>query len=319
MKAKISVLVPVYNVEKYLPECLDSIINQTYLDLEILIVDDGSTDETGSICDRYAAKDKRIRVIHKKNEGQAIARNVLIEEAKGEYFIFVDSDDVVTSTYIDNLYKLVNKYNCKIAVSALETFKDGTTPIEKHIPYKECLLSPIIAVEWMNYQEKFDTWPVCKLYHRSIFDSGLRYPQGMLYEDLALTYQLLLESDMVAYCNQIDYYYRFRNDSTEGAAFSEKKVEGVLNAIKSMEEHNEVLFPIIKSYKCRMISLAYHMLLKMPENYEKRYVFEDIIRNYRREVLFDSKARKKARLACLASYLGFGTVKVLFWLIDRRK
>jgi hypothetical protein len=96
-------------------------------------------------------------------------------------------------------------------------------------------------------------------------------------------------------------------------------MEGVLNAIGSMEEHKAELLPIIKSYYCRMISLSYHMLLKMPKSYEKRYVFEEMIKNYRSKVLFDSKARKKARLACLISYLGFGTVKALFSLIDRRK
>lgn len=315
----ISVLVPVYNVEKYLIECLDSIRNQTYKNLEVLIVDDGSTDSTGRICDEYAEQDDRIRVIHKRNEGQAIARNMLIEEAKGEYFVFVDSDDIVAPVYVENLYRIIKKYQCKISVSVLETFKDGTHPVVSQNPYEECLLTPLEAVEWMNYQEKFDTWPVCKLYHRSIFDTGLRYPQGMIFEDLALTYQLLLKSDMVAYCNQIDYYYRFRSDSTEGSVFSEKKMEGVMNAVKSMEDHKTELLPIIKSYKCRMISLSYHMLLKMPEDYYKRYVFENMIRDYRREVLFDSKARKKARLACLASYLGFGTVKCLFSVVDRRK
>ena len=315
----ISILIPVYDVDKYLEECLDSVLNQTYNNVEVLLVDDGSTDNTGKICDDYADKDSRVRVIHKQNEGQAVARNILIEESKGEYLVFVDSDDVVSPKYVENLYKLIKKYNCKISVSVLETFPDGTKPVAHHTLYKEHLLTPLEAVEWMNYQEKFDTWPVCKLYHRSIFASGLRYPKGLIFEDFALTYLLLLESDNVAYCNKVDYYYRFRNDSTEGQAFSEKKMEGALNVLRSMEEHKVVLKPIIKSYKCRMVSFSYHMLFKMPENYNKRYIFEDMIKRYRSVVLFDSKARKKARLACLASYVGFGTVKALFSLIDRRK
>ena len=99
----ISVLVPLYNVAPYLSTCIDSIINQTYSNLEILLVDDGSTDESGSICDSYAAKDKRIRVIHKKNEGQAVARNLCIEKASGEYLLFVDSDDFITPVHVETL------------------------------------------------------------------------------------------------------------------------------------------------------------------------------------------------------------------------
>lgn len=315
----VSILIPVFNVERYICECLNSIISQTYKNIEICIVDDGSTDMTGKICDDYADKDTRIKVIHKINEGQAIARNELISKANGEYLIFVDSDDVVSETYVETLYNLVKKYNCKIAVSVLKTFKDGTTPIPVKITYEDCVLTPLNAVEWMNYQEKFDTWPVCKLYHRSIFDSGLRYPEGLIFEDFAITYLLLLESDKVAYCNQVDYYYRFRNDSTEGEIFSSKKMEGALNVIHSMEEHKYLLQPIIKSYMCRMVSFAYHLLFKMPNDYEKRYVFENIIKQYRIKVLFDSNARKKTRIACFLSLFGFNTVKFVFGFVDRRR
>lgn len=319
MNTLISVLIPVYNVERYLVECLDSVISQSYSNLEIIIVDDGSSDNTPLICDEYAKKDGRIKVIHKNNEGQSVARNLLIDIANGEYLIFVDSDDIVTPNYIENLYFLITKYHCKISVSVLETFQDGQRPHPLKHKYREKLLTPLEAVEWMNYQEKFDTWPVCKLYHRSIFDSGLRYPVGLIFEDFAITYLLLLESDMVAYNNQVDYYYRFRDDSTEGKSFSEKKMDGALNVLKSMECNRNLLQPIINSYKCRMVSFAYHMLLKMPQSYEKCYVFEDLIKKYRKDVLFDPKSRKKARLACLISFFGFNTVKKVFSLVDRRK
>jgi glycosyltransferase involved in cell wall biosynthesis len=315
----VSLLIPIYNVRDYLPECLDSVISQTYSNIEIVLVDDGSNDGSEVICDNYQKKDKRIVVYHQKNKGQSVARNLCIDKAKGEFFVFVDSDDVISPTYVETLCKIIEKYKCKIAVSVLETFKDGTIPrLVKH-RYQESLLSPLQAVEWMNYQEKFDTWPVCKLYHRSIFDSGLRYPSGLIFEDFALTYLLILESDKVAYCNKVDYYYRLRDDSTEGEAFSEKKMEGALNVLKSMEEHRDLLKPIIKSYKCRMISFAYHMILKMPKDYNKRYIFEDMIKRYRLSVLFDNRARKKARLACLVSFCGFKTVEILFRIVDRRR
>lgn len=319
MNDLISVLVPLYNVEDWLPKCIDSILRQTYTYLEILLVDDGSTDNSGKICDDYAEKDSRIRVVHKVNGGQSTARNLAIEEAKGEYLIFVDSDDYVAEDYIETLYVLAKKYNCKVACSVLQTFTEGETPKVQDKRYEEMILTPSQAVELMNYQEKLDTWPVCKLYHKSIFASGLRYPVGLIFEDFALTYLLLFESDKVAVCNKATYFYLLRPGSTEGEKFSDKKMDGALNVFKSFEDNMNLMSPIIKSYKCRMVSYSYHMLFKMPEDYPKRYIFEDCIRNYRWTVLFDSKARKKARMACMASLFGFKLVKFLFKFADRRK
>lgn len=315
----ISVLIPVYNDEKYISLCFDSILSQTYTNLDILIIDDGSSDGSACICDNYAEKDKRIRVIHKKNEGQAVARNLAINLANGEYLIFVDSDDVITPSYVEALYDLIKKYDCKIAVSCLKTFKDGEEPIIDDSKYVEECFTPLHAVELMNYQEKFDTWPVCKLYHKSIFASGLRYPIGLIFEDFALTYLLLLESDKVAYCNRVDYYYRLRPNSTEGVAFDNYKMAGAMNVINSFNVHENILEPIEKSCKCRMVSFAYHLLLKMHDDDERRHVFEKIIKMNRFTVLFDKKARVKARLACFVSLFGFKIVKVLFSFIDRRK
>lgn len=319
MQDLISVLIPVYNDENYIGICFDSVLAQTYTKIEIIIINDGSKDNSGNICDEYARKDARIRVIHKQNEGQAVARNLAIEEAKGEYLIFVDSDDIVSPNYIQTLYGLAKKYDCKIAVSCLNTFKDGEKPNMDSSKYEEEFLTPLHAVELMNYQEKFDTWPVCKLYHKSIFESGLRYPVNLIFEDFALTYLLLLESDKVAYCNQVDYYYRLRANSTEGSDFSNRKMKGAINVINSFKAHEEILKPIDKSCKCRLVSFAYHLLLKMRDDDERRLVFEKIVKDNRFTVLFDSNARVKARLACLVSIFGFKTVKIFFSFIDKRK
>lgn len=314
----ISVLVPLYNVEPYLACCLDSIVNQTYRNLEILLIDDGSTDGSATICDNYAFKDSRIRVVHKQNEGQAIARNLAIDMARGEYFVFIDSDDYVTADYITVLYSLVKKYNCKISVAKLQTYKEGETRQSVSAKYEEELLSPTKAVEYMNYQVKFDTWPVCKLYHKSIFETGIRYPVGKIFEDFAITYLLLFQSDKVAYCNKVIYYYLLRSNSTEGANFSEKKMDGALEVLDSFGKHMDLIEPIKKSYQCRMVSFACHLLLKMPKNYNKRKIIEKLLYTNRKDVLFDLHARPKARLACLISYLGFPFLKVIFKLVDKR-
>lgn len=315
----ISVMVPLYNVAPYLPKCLDSILQQTYKNIEIILVDDGSTDESGKICDDYAARDSRFKVIHKKNEGQAIARNLCIEEAKGEYLLFVDSDDIIIQNHIETLYKLVKKYNCKISLAVLQTFKEGEEIMPASKSYEEELLSPAKAVEYMNYQVKFDTWPVCKLYHKSIFESGIRFPVGKIFEDFATGYLLLFQSDKVAYCNKVIYYYLLRPNSTEGAGFSEKKMDGALEVLKSFNQHMDLIEPIKKSYQCRMFSFACHLLLKMPKNYSKRCVIESLLYDNRKTVLFDSHARPKARLASFISYLGFPVLELLFKIVDKRK
>ena len=120
--AKVSVIVPVYNVEKYLKQCLDSIVDQTLEDLEIVLVDDGSVDSSGTICDEYAKKDARIKVIHKKNGGLSDARNVAIDIAKGEYITFVDSDDYVTDDYVESLYKLLVENNAQMSIILIWIF-----------------------------------------------------------------------------------------------------------------------------------------------------------------------------------------------------
>lgn len=316
----ISVLIPVYNVDQFLQACLDSVLCQTYAHLEIILADDGSEDESSAICDRYASIDNRIRVVHKKNEGQAVTRNLLIDMAKGEYLVFVDSDDIIAPKYIEDLYYLIQKYKCKIAATVLNTFKNGETIDITSPKIEECYVSPLQAVEWMNYQTKLDTWPVCKIYHKSIFENKkLRYPLFVISEDLAFTFVLLLESDRVAYSNKPDYYYRLHNDSTDGRPFSKAQMDAAILVIEYMDQYQNVLQPILKSFICRKVSFSFRMLLKMPKGYEKAYYFIDIIETNRLSVLLDSKARLKTRLACFISYFGIRPLRSLFKIIDKRK
>ena len=131
---KISVILPVYNVEKYLRKCLDSVINQTYKNLEIILVNDGSTDNSGKICEEYALNDKRIKVIHKENGGISSARNAAIDIAKGQYITFIDSDDDVELDYIGYLYDILKKFNCKMSVCTHNIVKN--TKIKKSFNLK---------------------------------------------------------------------------------------------------------------------------------------------------------------------------------------
>ena len=318
MKPLISIIVPVYNVEMYLAKCVDSILAQTYTNLEIFLVNDGSFDCCGKLCDEYAKEDKRIKVIHKKNGGLSDARNVAIDVATGEFITFIDSDDYVTDDYIMTLYSLIEKYECKVSIALYNTFVEGSKPKVVNRVYREDCQTNIKAVEEMFYQEKYDTASWAKLYHSSLFATGIRYPKGIVYEDLATTYLLIFQSDKVAFCNRRIYNYLLRRDSIEGSSFSSKKMDSALKVCELMESHLDILGKVMQAYQCRMMSFFFHLLLKMPDGYEQRNMLYKRIKAIRWSVLCNSRARKKARVASLLSYFGLGVVKGVFHLIDRR-
>lgn len=315
----ISVIVPCYKVERYLPKCIESILFQTYTNLEIILVDDGSPDNCGKMCDEYATQDSRIKVIHKKNGGLSDARNVAIDIAIGEYLTFVDSDDYISKDYIEALYNLIMKYNCGISIVLPQTFKENEAPVSlEETQYEKCF-SKIEAMELMFYQKLFDNTAWGKLYHKSVFSTGIRYPKGLLYEDLPTTYLLFNQVEKIAFSNKKCYYYLLRGDSIEGSAFTPSKMDSALQIFDMMDKETEIISKIQKAYNCRMLSFSFHLLLKMPEKYENRKILYLRIKALRKSVLFDVKARSKARVACLLSYFGLNTVKRVFALIDQRK
>lgn len=316
----ISIIVPCYKVEEFLPHCVDSIINQTYRHLEIWLVDDGSPDACGQICDNYAKKDNRIRVIHKENGGLSDARNAAIDKATGEWITFIDSDDYVTNDYVETLYDLVKKYNCKMSVADWKIFPIGNEPsIDVNRKREEIFFSSRDALEDMFNQNHFDNSACVKLYHRDLFD-GIRYPKGMLFEDLLTTFRLMLKCDSgIAYSNRIIYHYMFRPTSIEGAAFSEKKMDSAIEVFKVMKSYEKELYEISDAVKSKLTAFCFHLILKMPNDYQKGYVLKDYIKSERRTVICNRKARFKTRLACICSYLGFDFTKRLFSFVDRRK
>ena len=320
-KQLISVIVPCYNVEKYLPKCVNSLLAQTYKELEIWLVDDGSHDSCGQICDDLALKDERIKVIHKKNGGLADARNVAIDKATGEWIVCVDSDDYVSEDYIETLYGLVKRNNCKIGVASLHSFIEGTEPKVIQPQYQECVFDNIKGIEKMFYQEMFDTAAWAKIYHRSLFESGIRYPFGLIYEDLPTTYLLFLKADKVAFCNKIIYYYLLRKNSIEGQPFNVRKLNSALTIIESIQSHHCELAKVEKAVRCRLLSFCFHILLEMPVDYndDRKHILESYIKENRLKVLFDFRARKKARVAALLSFFGMVTLRKALNKINKRK
>ena len=180
MNDLISVIVPVYDVERYLARCIDSILAQTYQNLEIFLVDDGSPDRCGEICDAYAEKDNRIQVIHKKNGGLSDARNAALDICTGEYISFVDSDDYVSDDFIETMHHAIKDYQAKLAVCGIMKFDEsGKISVDYAPSDTEKCVSGEEMVEMTIWRPA--AWN--KLYHRSLFE-GIRYPFGKLYEDL---------------------------------------------------------------------------------------------------------------------------------------
>ncbi len=211
MSPVISIVVPVYKVEAYLEKCVDSILNQTFTDFELILVDDGSPDKCPRICDEYAKRDSRVKVIHKENGGLSDARNVGIEVATGTFIGFVDSDDYIASDMYESLYRLATENNCDMAVCQAVIVGENEEAIYEDSDEVR-VFDSAEALNQMICGRLFtvNTWN--KLYKRELFDN-IRFPKGMLYEDLATTYKLISVSDKVAYSPIKKYAYLQRKGS----------------------------------------------------------------------------------------------------------
>lgn len=209
----VSIIIPIYNVEQYLQQCLDSILNQTYTNLEIILVDDGSPDSSPSICDDYAAKDSRVKVIHQKNQGLSAARNAGLDICTGDFLTFVDSDDWIDESFIKTLLEIAQENEADIIIC---NHKKISSTFECADDIKETLYSSSDAETHLikNYSVPFAI-SCCKLYHRNIF-SKLRFPVGKINEDEYTSYKAFHYSHKVATTNKALYYYRQREDSITG-------------------------------------------------------------------------------------------------------
>lgn len=318
MMEKISVIVPVYNVEKYIKNCIESILNQTFHDLEIILVDDGSTDMSGNICDDYKIRDSRISVIHKKNGGLSDARNEGIKRASGEFITFVDSDDYISHNAIEYLYGILIDNQADVSIGKLyKTSKfnedvSNSSPIVKIFNNKE-------SIKEMLYGTLYSTAAPGKLYRSCLFDD-VCYPYKQLNEDLFTTYKILDKASRVVYGNQIVYYYFCRVGSIMTSSFTKRR----LDSMKALEE---IAFNIpLKQYKaCGAYSsqvienIIILLELRPNKNEIKKYKLWKKIKDHRLTVLMDSNANKRIKCFALLSYLGISATMniVIFYYSNK--
>ncbi len=218
----ISVIVPVYNVENYIKECLDSILSQSFQSFELILVDDGSTDGSGRICDEYKEKDSRIRVFHKENRGLSSARNKGIDEAKGEYLCFVDSDDTIRDDYLNTLYNVITADNADLAMCDIEDTR--LTKADQRSKHSSQMTS-IDAKKWL-YDDRTREYVLMvvawnKLYSSYIFKE-IRYPDGRLHEDEFIIGQILDKSTKITFVPEKLYCYR---DNVSGITSKVRKMD----------------------------------------------------------------------------------------------
>jgi glycosyltransferase involved in cell wall biosynthesis len=220
---KISIIIPVYNVEKYIQECIDSVLSQTFTDFECIIINDGSTDNSGNICDEYAEKDKRIKIIHKKNGGVSSARNAGLDIAKGEWIVFVDGDDWVDEKYLEFLYGNAVTCNVDVSICGVNVFEDGLI-YHSDKSVSSVTLTPKEAILIMfDIKASFSGFSVNKLFKKQLLDkNSLKYDESVSYmEDVRFFYELFKMAGKIYYSSQPYYFYRQINTSvTRQAGFT---------------------------------------------------------------------------------------------------
>ena len=242
IKPLVSIIVPIYKVEPYLRRCLDSIVNQTYTNLEIILVDDGSPDNSPQICDEYATKDNRIVVIHKENGGLSDARNAGLDICKGEYISFVDSDDWIANTYIELLLKAAIETNTEIAIgNFIKTEQSYRLNIDNIKNPNYVFLNSTSAIKklWSNDKIIYVTaWG--KLIKKTIF-TDIRFPKSFIYEDEYTSYKLLYRANKILFLDIPLYCYFQRKDSIIGKSKpnSVRALKAYVERYNFFKEHHE--------------------------------------------------------------------------------
>lgn len=300
--AKISIIVPVYRVENYLEKCLNSLLNQTLRDIEIILVDDGSPDNCGKICDEFAQRDSRVRVIHKQNEGLSEARNVGITYAQSQFVGFVDSDDFVAEDMYETLYENLIKFDADVSVCGLYNCYS-----KKMVPQfggKEFfLMDGKEALKVALEGEKFSVNAVNKLYKKDLF-LDVNFPKGKLSEDAFTIPQILAKASKVVFDSSPKYYYIHRGESITTSKFKYQDFN-VVEAYKKNLEFVRVNFEdLVKQAEFRLLWSYTYVFDKMVlsrdfDDYKSYKEMLDVLRKNTFKMLINPFFLLKRKLAML--------------------
>lgn len=303
----VSVIVPVYNVIKYLNQCIESILNQTYKFIEIILIDDGSTDGSSELCDEFRSRDPRIVVVHQVNKGLGAARNCGLKKSTGKYIAFVDSDDFISPYFIQELHKaIINTKSKLVAIPRGRSFFDGDTvqlcdsivPVIKYLDEQEA--------QRQIFLHKCEPGTQWRLYSKELFNNFI-FPENIYYEDLASTYKLIKKGCGMVLIDNIDLYaYRVRKNSILGEKISEKKIKSAQIVVEILQSDAKNLYPELShEIAVSCFSLIRALYAQLPKNDTKhRELFWSYLKRYRNETMLCSGARLRDRLIACVSYIG---------------
>ena len=266
----ISVIIPVYNVKTYLEECLDSIQNQTYADIEVILVNDGSTDNSKHICERYCKEDSRFQLLNQENQGQSVARNTGVAASTGEFIAFVDSDDIILPNYLETLMQYmaanVDIVESKFTVHKKDFFTDDFE--KRMILFEGNSIEAVRAVP----RHILSVNPVTKLYRRSIVES-VPYLEGVIFEDIYSGVGMLKYIRKIVKIDYVGYYYRQHQSSTMHRTFTEKNLDIFLVCDKLIELYSdsEELLPYIGSFLVHVATMHYQDYIEKGNPYAEFY------------------------------------------------
>lgn len=306
----LSIIVPVYNVEKYIGKCIESIVNQTYKDLEIILVDDGSTDNSGKICDEWARKDKRIKVIHKKNGGLSDARNAGLDICTGDYIGFVDSDDYIELNMYEELLNdcIENNCDCSISTIIMEQ-ENGKSKIEPKIEISKIGSN----IDGHRLILLSNPATVNKLYKKELFNN-IRFPKGKLYEDIVTIPYIIDKCKEIYISNKAYYHYLQRNNSIVHTNFNLKKLDYLANA---EEYYNFVIskYPKLIEEADRYLILVLTSIITDIYPYRKKYSkeYNNIIKKLKE---FKSKYKKNKYISKTKKIMVFFDLHKLIWIVN---
>lgn len=322
----VSIIIPVYNVEKYLDECMNSILSQTMKDFEVILVDDGSKDNSGIMCDGYAEKDKRVKVLHKSNGGLSSARNFGLDSAIGDYILYVDSDDYISTDYLEQMHNVLSRKEYDMVIANTVNFLDGSKPTKEKVDEESVVegLTPEEAMENIYYQERFDTNAWAKMMKRNIAQMH-RFKEGVLYEDFDIIHEMIFSCKNIAFLSKPKYFYRCRQDSIMNSFFDEKKLyllDIAEKHVNFIQEHHPRLIPAV--YR-RYVYSNFHILGRIvfkPEYKEESKQIRKNILKYSKNVLCNERVSAKEKVGIIILKCGlipYGFFWKMFCLIKNKK
>lgn len=318
---EISVIVPVYKVEPYIHKCVDSILTQTFTDYELILVDDGSPDTCGNICDEYAQKDARIHVIHKENGGLSDARNAGMKITCGEYVIFIDSDDYIDADMLSYLYENLKKADADMATCGIyEVYADRIEKQEEE-PDFVCSGEEAFRCILRGHTIRGEIWN--KLIKRSCI-SDLEFPKGKLYEDIFYTVDMMQRIKTVAVGTKPKYYYLHRSDSITGKAYRPKLFDIIDGYTKNYQVVQHAFPKLEEEAECLWIWSRFIVLDKMllEENYRSIDRFEELvtfIKQHFRRIMKNPYFQRNRKISAIVLLISIPLYRKLVFISEGKK